>query len=259
MRNTTRGALAVLALVVAGGFLIAGLNRNFIVYYAKLANAASTPKAVPPTQSSTPSAPVAPVPTPTPAPTASEGMKKADAELGLGDINLNDVSLDMDLTAPIPSTPKQPVPTPSPTSASASQPAGVSESLKKADDELGLGDINLDDVSLDMDLTASSVSSGKKASPTPLTAQTSASAPSVAAAGAAKSPATTVKTPAANPVEDKALTEQAITGGAESKWVADTDRQTSVTELGMIEHATTGGVARTNGLLHLTGKKACPT
>jgi hypothetical protein len=29
--------------------------------------------------------------------------------------------------------------------------------------------------------------------------------------------------------------------------VADTTRETSVTELGMIEHATTGGVARTNG------------
>ncbi len=202
MRSSTRGTLAVLALVIAGVFLVAGRNRNFTVYYAKPANAASTPKTATSTQP--PSLPSTVMPAPTPAPTASDTMKKAD-------------------------------------------------------DELGLGDINLDDISLDLDLTAPSVASPKKPAATSSTAQTTESAPSVATAGAVKPPTTAVKTPPANPDEDKALTEQAITGGAEAQWVADTTRQTSATELVMIEHATTGGVARTDGLLHLTGKKACPT
>ncbi|HPS01612.1 MAG TPA: hypothetical protein PLA90_08720 [Candidatus Sumerlaeota bacterium] len=255
MRSSTRGTLAVLALIVAGVFVKVGLDRQFTVYSAKPANAATTSQTAVSTQP--PPAPVAPMPQP--ASPVSEGMKKADAELGLGDVNLDDVSLDMDLTAPTVSAPPPPTPTPPPTPAPASQPAGNSESLKKADAELGLGDVNLDDVSLDMDLTAPGTPSAKKTPAPSVTAQTSKSQPVAVVQNPSRTPAPTVKTPAANPVEDKALSEQAISGGAESQWVADTDHQTSVTELGMIAHATTGGVARTNGLLHLTGKKACPT
>lgn len=240
MRNTIRGGLATLALVVAGVFVGTGLNRQFTVYYAKPANAASAP------QTATLPDPPAPSSIPATSP-ASEGMKKADAELGMENINLDDVSLDMDLTAPTVSAPKSPTPTP--------QPAGGNEGLKKADAELGMEDIKLDDVSLDMDLTAPITPSEKKTPAPAVTAQ----APTPQPAEAAAIPSPVVKTPPANPAEDKKLSEQAISGGAEGQWVADTAKQTSVTELGMIAHATTGGVARTNGLLHLTGKKACPT
>jgi hypothetical protein len=109
---------------------------------------------------------------------------------------------------------------------------------QKSADDLGMDEVNLDDVSLDMDLTAPI-----SPSPTP---------------GTGPSPVDG-KLPAPSAEEDQALTAQAITGGAEGEWVADTTRETSATELGMIVHATTGGVARTDGLLHLTGKKACPT
>ncbi len=210
MRSSTRGILAVLALVVAGGFLAAGRNRSFTVYYAKPATAPSATQ----TSLDPPSQAVEIEPTPV----VPEEKKNTDDDLGMDDINLDDVSLDMDLTAPI-------VPTPPPTP-------------PKSADDLGMDEVNLDDVSLDMDLTAPI-----SPSPTP---------------GTGPSPADG-KLPAPSAEEDQALTAQAITGSAEGEWVADTTRETSVTELGMIEHATTGGVARTNGLLHLTGKKACPT
>jgi len=56
---------------------------------------------------------------------------------------------------------------------------------------------------------------------------------------------------------DEALA--SITGDGVSRWEADTSREEHVDSFAMIEHATVGGVARTKGLLHLTGLDACPT
>jgi hypothetical protein len=100
MRSSTRGILAVLALVVAGGFLAAGRNRSFTVYYAKPATAPSATQ----TSLDPPSQAVEIEPTPV----VPEEKKNTDDDLGMDDINLDDVSLDMDLTAPIVPTPPPP-------------------------------------------------------------------------------------------------------------------------------------------------------
>lgn len=52
---------------------------------------------------------------------------------------------------------------------------------------------------------------------------------------------------------------QSIAGGSESRWGPDLSRQEYLGSTAMMEHSTTGGVARTEGILHLTGQDACPT
>ena len=52
---------------------------------------------------------------------------------------------------------------------------------------------------------------------------------------------------------------QSIAGGSHSRWAPDLSRQRTVVGHEMIEHAATGGVARNEGVLHLTGLDACPT
>jgi hypothetical protein len=50
-----------------------------------------------------------------------------------------------------------------------------------------------------------------------------------------------------------------IMGSSKQLWNADTSREEWLSDVDMLDKSTVSGVARTDGLLHLTGADACPT